>query len=332
MTAERGASRGHVLLLLAKILLSLGLFVFLFRRVSWIEFAATARSAKIEWIVGAFLLLVASNVLGAFQWGRLLRVVDIRIPFWKLVAYYHVGLFFNNFLPANIGGDIARITDAARYGPNKTAAFSAVLMDRLIGTIALAGLAVLTTLPAIDRFHLGLLYAALVGFFALSMSILWAVFHPALLPACSRALRRVGLGRIGPHLDELAGRLGAFRGQHGLFAGMFAVALVVQLARVGVHVMMGRALGLNVPLTYFLLFVPLLAVIVSLPISLNGIGVREGAGIVLFGLVGVDRARAFSLQFMTYGVAVAVSLLGAAIFLARIPRRRAEARAQERGS
>ena len=55
---------------------------------------------------------------------------------------------------------------------------------------------------------------------------------------------------------------------------------------------------------------PLLAVIVSLPISFNGIGVREGAGIVLFGLVGVERAPAFSLQFLTYLVMVAVSLLG----------------------
>ena len=92
------------------------------------------------------------------------------------------------------------------------------------------------------------------------------------------------------------------------------------------HVLVARALGLHMPAAYFFLFVPLLAVIVSLPISLNGIGVREGAGIVLFGLVGVDRATAFSLQFTTYLVAVAVSLLGGLVFLARIPRRRAEAR------
>jgi hypothetical protein len=130
----------------------------------------------------------------------------------------------------------------------------------------------------------------------------------------------------------LAHRLGAFRGQHGLFARMISLALVIQLARIGVHVLVARSLGLNVSLTYFFLFVPLLAVIVSLPISLNGIGVREGAGIVLFGLVGVDRAHAFSLQFMTYVVAVAVSLLGAAVFLGRLPRRRAQARAQERGA
>jgi hypothetical protein len=70
----------------------------------------------------------------------------------------------------------------------------------------------------------------------------------------------------------------------------------------------------------------LLAVVVSLPISLNGIGVREGAGILVFGLIGVDRAHAFSLQFTTYLVAVAVSLLGGLVFLVRIPLRRAQAR------
>jgi hypothetical protein len=85
-----------------------------------------------------------------------------------------------------------------------------------------------------------------------------------------------------------------------------------------------------VPLVYFFLFVPLLAVIVSLPISLNGIGVREGAGILLFGWIGVDRAHAFSLQFTTYLVAVAVSLLGGLVFLVRIPRRRALARESRR--
>jgi glycosyltransferase 2 family protein len=179
---------------------------------------------------------------------------------------------------------------------------------------------------------MGLIYLALVGFFAFSVAVLWAVFHPALLPAVERLLARIGLARLGPHLDDLALRLGGFRGRRGLFVGMFAVSTLTQLSRIGVHVLVARSLGLNVSLTYFFLFVPLLAVIVSLPISLNGIGVREGAGIVLFGLVGVDRVHAFSLQFLTYVVAVAVSLLGGFVFLARIPRRRAQARAQEKSA
>jgi hypothetical protein len=102
---------------------------------------------------------------------------------------------------------------------------------------------------------------------------------------------------------------------------LIAVAVIVQLSRIGVHVLVAKALNIRVPLAYFFLFVPLLAVIISLPISLNGIGVREGAGIVLFGLVGIGRTQAFSLQFTTYLVAVAVSLLGGLVFVIRIPHR-----------
>jgi hypothetical protein len=121
-------------------------------------------------------------------------------------------------------------------------------------------------------------------------------------------------------------QLGAFRGRTRLLLSTLALAVVVQLSRIGVHVAVARALDLAVPLPYFLLFVPLLAVIVSLPISFNGIGVRESAGVVLFGLVGLGQAAAFSLQFTTYLVAVAVSLLGGVVFLIRLPRRRAERR------
>ena len=315
--------------LIAKVALSVALMVLLFSRIPLHEVLAAIRGARMEWLLAAFGLLIMSNLIGAFQWERLLRAVDVRIPFWKVCAYYHIGLFFNNFLPANIGGDIARVADASRYGPTRAAAVSTVLLDRMIGTVALAGLALVTTLPAIDRFHLRLVYLMVVAFFALSLGLLWAVFHPALLPTAERALGRVGLGGLKPHLDELALNLQGFRGQRRLFLELFAVALVVQVARIAVHVLVARALDVRVPTAYFFLFVPLLAVIVSLPISLNGIGVREGAGVFLFGLVHVGQAQAFSLQFTTYLVAVAVSLLGGLVALLRIPRRHTGSRQPE---
>ncbi len=319
-------------LLGAKMVLSLGLMAFLVSRIPLEHLGDALRAAHPAGLALAAALMLFSNVLGAWQWGQLMRVVEIRIPFWKVLSYYHVGLFFNNFLPANIGGDIARVFDASRHADTKTAAVSTVLMDRLIGTLALAGLALFTTLPAIDRFHLSIVYLMVIGFFAVTVTVVWAVFHPALLPALERLLSRFGLGALKPHLDDLAGRLQGFRGQRAVFARLLALATVVQVSRIGVHVLVARALGLHIDLAYFFLFVPLLAVIVSLPISLNGIGVREGAGIVLFGLVGVDRAHAFSLQFTTYLVAVAVSLLGGLVFLVRIPVRRAEARQSRRSN
>src|SRR6185369_17530711 len=117
-----------------------------------------------------------------------------------------------------------------------------------------------------------------------------------------------------------------------LLLELLSVAMVVQIMRIGVHILFARALGLHVAAAYFFLFVPLLAVIVSLPISLNGIGVREGTGILLFGMVGLNRASAFALQFGTYLVAVGVSLIGGLVFLARIPSRRAKARNPRRST
>jgi len=281
-------------------------------------------------------VMLASNVLGAFQWNRLLATVGIRIPFWKVVAYYHVGLFFNNFLPANVGGDFARVVDASRSGAaSRASAFSAVLMDRMIGTVALGGLAVLTTLPAMGELKLSTawlvtFYGGVTAFFVLGVVMLWAIVHPRFLRTLEALLGRIGLGRLKPALDDLSERLANFRGRPRLFRELFAVAAAVQVMRIGVHVLVARALGLHVPLPYFFLFVPLLAVIVSLPISLNGIGVREGAGVVLFGLVGVSQSMAFTLQFTTYLVAVAISLLGGGVFFARMLFRRAESRVERR--
>ena len=221
-----------IVLVVVKLALSVAFMVFLFRRIPMNEVAETLRHASGRGLALAAALMLASNLLGAFQWSRLLGAANIRIPLWKVCAYYHVGLFFNNFLPANIGGDIARVMDASRYGQTRATAVSTVVLDRIIGTVALAGLAVVTTLPAIDRFHFGVLYVALLGFLCISVLMLWGVLHPRVLPAIERALSRIGLKFLKPHLDELALRLAAYRERGRLFGGLLVLATFVQLLRV----------------------------------------------------------------------------------------------------
>jgi uncharacterized protein (TIRG00374 family) len=273
-------------------------------------------------------VLIASHLLASYQWGRLLGAAGIELPFWKVSAYYFVGQFFNNFLPANVGGDFMRTVDASRSGSTRANALSTVILDRLIGTVALGGVAVVSTLPAINRFHLAAAYTGVVAFFVVSVVMLRALLEPRVLATLERTLARIGLSRLSPSLDRLSESLAEFRNRKRLLLELLSVALVTQIMRIGVHILFARALGIHVEAAYFFLFVPLLAVIVSLPISLNGIGVREGAGILLFGMVGLDRASAFALQFGTYLVAVGVSLIGGLVFLARIPGRRARSRAQ----
>ena len=87
-------------------------------------------------------------------------------------------------------------------------------------------------LYAIDRFHLGVLYVALLGFLATSVLMLWGVLHPRVLPAIERTLSRIGLRFLKPHLDELSVRLAAYRERGRLFVGLLALATVVQLLRI----------------------------------------------------------------------------------------------------
>jgi uncharacterized membrane protein YbhN (UPF0104 family) len=85
--------------------------------------------------------------------------------------------------------------------------------------------------------------------------------------------------------------------------------------------LVGLAVGVHVAVGYYFLFVPTLAALVSLPISLNGLGIREGAGVVLFQMAGLTREQAFTVPFLTYLVSVVISLLGGLIFISRPPRR-----------
>jgi uncharacterized protein (TIRG00374 family) len=317
-----------VLLVTAKVVVSLLLFGWLFRRVQWAQIGPALGAADRGWIAAAAGVLFASHLLASYQWGRLLGAAGIELPFWKVAAYYHVGLFFNNFLPANVGGDFARTLDASRGGSTRANALSTVILDRLIGTVALGGVALVSTLPAIDRFHLVAAYSGVVAFFVMAVIMLRAMLEPRVLAALERTLARFGLARLSPALDRLSGSLVEFRSRKRLLLELLCVAIVVQVMRIGVHILFAHALGLHVDAAYFFLFVPLLAVIVSLPISLNGIGVREGAGILLFGMVGLDRASAFALQFGTYLVAVGVSLIGGLVFLVRIPGRRSRSKSQ----
>ena len=79
----------------------------------------------------------------------------------------------------------------------------------------------------------------------------------------------------------------------------------------------GRSLGLEVPFGYFLVFIPLIAMAASVPVSFGGIGVRENAGVFLFGRLGVEDTVAFSMEFIVYLVSLAASLVGGVMFVCR---------------
>ncbi|HEU4726199.1 MAG TPA: lysylphosphatidylglycerol synthase transmembrane domain-containing protein [Candidatus Eisenbacteria bacterium] len=326
--------RYKVLLVGVKIALSIALFAYVVAKVSPGNVWAVVRRANPTYLAAAAALFVFSNLVGSWLWARLLRAQGVQIPYRKAAAYYFVGLFFNNFLPSNIGGDIARISDASKYATNVSSVFSATLMDRLIGVVAIALLAVLASFASLDRFHLYAIYGGIVLIFLFSLALFLSVFHRGVLKAFEWPFRVLKLRKVEEAIGRLLDDLHGFRNEKAALRAAFLASTLVQISRIYVHYLVGVSLGVRLAAGYYFLFVPVLAALVSLPISMNGLGIREGASVVLFQMAGLTREQAFTIPFVTYLMSVFISLLGGFIFVTRSPRRalarKLEARREKR--
>ena len=127
----------NVLVFLAKLAVSVGLIWFLLSRLSLDEITDGMYHPRWGWLVGALAVYAVSAFGGALQWSWLLKRAGIKAPGAEIRRLYFIGLFFNNFLPANIGGDAWKIVDLGRQEQRHLGVFCATLLDRIIGLMAL---------------------------------------------------------------------------------------------------------------------------------------------------------------------------------------------------
>ena len=139
---DSSRARRHVLLAV-KLSVSIILLVVLFSRIDVAQLWATARLASVPWLLVAMAVFAVSTLAGVWRWHLLVKAQHIDLSFQALLGSFLVALYFNNFLPSNIGGDVIRIGDTARAAGSKTRATTVVLMDRGLGLMALVLVAAL---------------------------------------------------------------------------------------------------------------------------------------------------------------------------------------------
>ncbi|MCK4538063.1 MAG: flippase-like domain-containing protein [Candidatus Krumholzibacteria bacterium] len=303
-----------------KVVVSLGLISFLLHRKSPGELAVYLKNIDLLLLSFAVAVFFLSSFLGALQWHLLLVAGGVVLRFQGTFIYYFVGLFFNNFFPANVGGDAIKIIDVVREGSDPHRVFALTLLDRVFGITGLCFLAAVASIivfPGGTIANAGL-YLAIFG--GLIFSILIVAFSKKLSGSIRRFSGKIGIWGLGEKIGLVLGHMGSLRARRPLFVGVVLLSLVVQSLRILTHVLVGLALGITlggIDLAHFFVLVPLLGLIMILPISINGLGVRESAGMVLFTQVGIQEELAVLMEFITYTVQVAVSLIGAVFFFIR---------------
>ena len=310
----------RILLQLLKVIISLGLIIFLLIKISPGKLLLVLRGMSPFHLVFALVIFFTSSLLGSIQWHLLLKADGIVLPFSKTFRLYFVGLFFNNFLPANVGGDAVKIYDVSRIGNDPYQVFAITFLDRVIG---ITGLCILALIAAFGLLRGGGIENATI-YIVIFLGCVAPVLALALNRRLSRSVRKlfgmIKIWGLGERFDIIFNHLGGFRRLRTLLVRLSLLAILVQFLRVTTHIFVGKALGIEMSLAsyvYFFVFVPLLGLIMVLPISINGLGIREGTGILLFTQIGFAEEQALLMEFLTYAVMVVISLMGGIFFFQR---------------
>jgi hypothetical protein len=312
-------------------MVSVGLIVFLFYKLSPSNLLAHLAHLNPWRLVASTAIFFVSVIMGAYQWHLLLKAGGIALPFAKTFKVYFVGLFFNNFLPAGVGGDVMKIYDVSRVGNDPHQVFAVTMLDRVIGIAGLCLLALAASFLCLGATDLPNLRLYIVIFAGCVAPVLALILNKRLSRGVRKLFGRITLGGLGGRFDIIFRHLGEYRRLRLLLMKLTVLAMGVQFLRVLTHVIAAQSLGIAItPLSFlvFFVFVPLLSLIMILPISINGLGVREGMGILLFTQIGFSREQALLMELITYAIMVVVSILGGIFFFQRNISRPRESKAQ----
>lgn len=304
----------------AKIAVSVALLALLFSRVDVSKLWANARQASPAWLMLALAFYVVTILATVWRWWLLLEAQEIDMPFRALYASMSVALFFNNFLPSSIGGDVVRIADTAKVARSKTLATTVILADRTMGMMAL----VLVAATGVTLVTYG-------GHAQLPVwpSALWAAFTSGMLAGAFMLGSPAGVAWIlRPltvlHPEWVTVRIGSittalrrFRMHMGKVASCFGGAVIVQMLTVIFAWATARALGIPIHAYDLAVVVPLAGVVQMLPVSVNGFGVREAMYSVYFTRIGLPIESAILLSLTTTAIVMVYSLTGAAVYVGR---------------
>jgi uncharacterized membrane protein YbhN (UPF0104 family) len=257
---------------------------------------------RVELWLAAFGMMLLCQAASARRWQVLARQLRFERTLAQYMGYYLIGMYFNLLLPTSVGGDVMRAWYLDGGSRRKLASIAAVLLERLNGLAVLIVMSCLAV--ALSPLELetwitwtvwGIAAAAVLGLASLPV-----LQRLELIPANRRQqlLTMVHACRV-PHVV----------GEATLWS------IVVQVGNVVLVWVIGRALDVEVPLAYYFVFVPMVSLLTLLPISVNGMGVREGGVALLLTPLGVAQPTAFTLAFLWFAVSAAMGLLGGVVYV-----------------
>jgi uncharacterized protein (TIRG00374 family) len=303
---------------------TLVLLILVFRQVGAAELGRVVRQAHPGYLALAFVIGTATIFTSASKVRILLRAQGHHVPYSHLLRLGFVGIFFNNFLPTNVGGDVIRSYEIGRRIEDQATAVAAVFVERLTGFLVLLGIAAVSCLTHLAPVENGRLTAALSAAIAGLCVVVWIALDPRLSKRIEARLPGQTLQRYSIKFRKFQSALHRYRGQRQALAQNVAWSfLFYVMAILYVHAAV-RAFHRPVPLLDLAFIVPITMVVAMLPLTFNGIGLQEWSYVLLFPRIGVPASAALLAMLAIRAITVVSAAIGGLLYLQMRSRRREE--------
>ena len=305
------------LLFVVKLLVMVLIIAWVARKMDVHRFYEVVRHAHVVYLILAAVVIWAGHLICIVRWHILLAVFKIPLHYLRLIAIYAVGVFVSIFMPSLVGGDVLKFYLTGREANRSyTMSFASVFMDRNLGLLALALLAFIFSLVKPVALKgvpmLPITALLLAGFLAAN----FILFYPGIHAFVSRLLARRAPS-VTHRLDILSLAFVSLFKDQGAVLRVMLLSLVNHLTSVIVAWLIALALDEHVPFIYFLVFIPITNLVAMIPLTIMGVGLREGTLLNLCTSVlhmSVEKSLAIGLIYS--GLMVLTSLPGGIFYLA----------------
>ena len=293
-----------------RLAVGIGLISFLVSRSDLAAIKEAFANANLFLIIAGFALSIGLLISSAFRWRIFLDALAVQLPKRSIVRLTLVGAFFNAFLPTGVGGDAYKAFRVGSGSATLATSFASVLLDRLAG---IAMLAILGFLAAVAAARSGITPLVVTGL-ALSIGIMsLAIFVLAMGQTLVGRGQRTWFGlrpRLRRGLDAAAR---AVR-RPSTIRRSFPIGLLCQTFAVATYSALAQSLDLGVGLEVVTLGLFSATVVSAVPITINGLGIREAVWVWGLGLYGVSQGKALAYALLVLGVSLATSAVGGLVY------------------
>lgn len=300
---------------LLKLLFSLLIFGLALSQVDWVLVQTTLYAASGLWLSLHLIALVLERIVFTWKWLLLIHVFNRDVSFYRLLANTLIGKLWGTFLPSSLGVDVVRGYYLNRDVKNPTQVTASVLCDKLLALVALLLVAFVGLLQNPEEFQHPLFQLTLmIGTLAVT-SLIFVAVNKGAASYVSKVLGQVRLAAVGQFIQRVNAAMQTYSGVPLVLFWSFIASCGMQLVRILSVWLMALALGIDVSFTFLMLIIPLSMLLIMLPISIGGIGLREGILVGIFNLVGLEASDGFALGLGVTLTDLLLSVVGGVVYL-----------------